>query len=127
MYCKLNSRVCLAYISVGVFTPLFNRSRVNHGKSSSASKKYKAYMFQHVVMAKEIANMVAIRIIYRKHVIKAGTSDLRICTVLSCIPYSHIHQSQQPFLSHCIFYDILAFLLKHTFFKREGYQESGLV
>jgi hypothetical protein len=42
-------------------------------------------------MVKETANRVAIRIIYRKHVIKAEASDLRICTVLSCIPYPHIH------------------------------------
>jgi hypothetical protein len=41
-------------------------------------------------MAKEIANMVAITIVYRKQVIKVGASDLRICTVLSCIPYPHI-------------------------------------
>jgi len=63
----------------------------------------------------------------RKQVIKAGASDLRIFTVVSCISDSHIHQSQQPFLSHCIFYGILGFLFKHTFSGREGYRESGLV
>jgi hypothetical protein len=68
-----------------------------------------SFFFQRVAMAKETANMVVIRIIYRKQVIKVGASGLRICTVVSCIPYSHIHQSQQPFLSHDIFYRILGF------------------
>jgi hypothetical protein len=89
-------------------------------------RKYKAYIFECVAMAKEAANMVAVRIINRKQVIKAGASDLRICTVVSCIPYSHVHQSQ-PFLLHCIFYGILGFVLKHIFSGREGYQESELV
>ena len=66
-------------------------------------------------MAKESANMIAIRIIYKKQIIKAEANDLHIYTVVSCILYSHIHQSQQPFLSHCFFYGILDFLLKHTF------------
>ena len=30
----------------------------------------------------------------KKQIIKAGASDLRICTVVSCISDSHIHQSQ---------------------------------
>jgi hypothetical protein len=94
---------------------------------SSAGRKYKAYIFQRVAMAKEITNMVAIRIIYRKHIIKARANDLYIHTVLGCIPYSHIHQLQQSFLSYCIFNGILAFLLKHTFSGRKGYRESGLV
>jgi hypothetical protein len=42
-------------------------------------------------MAKETANMVGIRIVYRKQVIKAGANNLRICIVVSCIPYPHIH------------------------------------
>jgi hypothetical protein len=38
-------------------------------------------------MAKETANMVAIRIVYRKQVVKVGANNLHICTALSCIPY----------------------------------------
>lgn len=71
--------------------------------------------------------MVAIRIIYRKQVIKPRASDLRIYIVLSYISYSHIHQSEQQILSHYIFYGIQGFVLKYIFSSREGYRESGLV
>jgi hypothetical protein len=48
-----------------VFTPLFNRSRVKHDKHLfPLIKNIKAYIFEHIAMTKETANMVAIRIVY---------------------------------------------------------------
>jgi hypothetical protein len=79
-------------------------------------------------MAKETANMVAIRIIYRKHVIKAGASDLRNCMHCAKLYSISSHTLITAAISFVLyFYSILAFLLKHTFSEREGYRESGLV
>jgi drug/metabolite transporter superfamily protein YnfA len=118
MYCKLNQE--FAWHTSALLSHHFSTGLKSIMISiSSAGRKYKAYIFQRVAMAKEITNMVAIRIICRKHIIKAGANDLYIYTVLGCIPYSHIHQSQQSFLSYCIFLRYSGIFVKaHIFWKK---------
>jgi len=91
VYYKENLKVYPTYINDGV--------SLHHSSIGLESiminiffwSKHKAYIFEHVAITKETANMVAFRQVYRKQTINAGASNLRM---VSCIPYPHIHQSQ---------------------------------